>query len=58
MITTTPVENTNNWKSWDIECLDADTTVSFPHHMGFGGAAPGVSVVAKAFVWGPHSAKR
>lgn len=33
-IVATPVVANNNYKSWTITCLDADTTVTIPHGMG------------------------
>jgi hypothetical protein len=29
-----PVQTLNNWRDWNISCLDADTSGSFPHGMG------------------------
>jgi hypothetical protein len=33
-IVATPVVNNNNYKSWNITCQDADTTVTIAHGMG------------------------
>jgi hypothetical protein len=33
-IVATPVETLNNWKDWNIACLDADTAGQFAHGMG------------------------
>lgn len=33
-IVATPVVANNNYKSWNITCLDTDTTVTIPHGMG------------------------
>ena len=32
--TITAVESTHNYKSWNVTCLDADTTTSFAHGIG------------------------
>jgi len=56
-ITATAVEKTNNYKSWTITALDADTSTSFAH--GFGSAPDQVLVenelqpsTTVAFLWG------
>jgi hypothetical protein len=38
-ISAAPVQDTNNWKTWNITALDADTATSFAH--GFGAAPDG-----------------
>jgi len=34
VITATAVETTHNWKTWNITCLDTDTTTTFAHKFG------------------------
>jgi hypothetical protein len=58
MISVVPVEQTHNWKDWDVRALDADTSFSFAH--GFGSTpdyfaitpelAPGVPLAAGGVV--------
>jgi hypothetical protein len=33
-IVATPLETTNNYKSWNITALDADVSGTFPHNFG------------------------
>ena len=44
MITATPVETLHNYRSWNIACLDTDTTTSFAH--GFGVAPDFYKIVS------------
>ena len=49
-IVATPVQTTNNYKSWNITALDADTTVSFAHN--FGAAPPDFFTITPALSQG------
>ena len=47
-ITAVTVEKTNNWRSWNISCLDTDTTTTFAHGMG---ASPGYPLQGPDAFW-------